>query len=396
VRLVLVPVVVLTLLALAGCFFVRPVSGPACWQISPEIALRTATQGETFLAQERIVHYEDGKVFLSSSCDGTADEWVDDAISVSVTHPDGTTALRTIDFSFGCQGSISTLAPQDLTALFDAGDNVVGIRLFDICGGVIGCSPLFIAVEHGTTSEVPDPCEDATGYSTRQYEWRYELLKHTASLRIPNKLLCKSLAADVPRTGPFPYADLEALVSWSDGDSFLADAARKINAGYSDFYQIATNTLHFVQALMPYTKDVGDYWQLPAETLERRKGDCEDGAVLYVAFMRSLGYWDSVRIGTYPGHAFAFVAVDPAWKDDVEARPNKCADALGCWRVYQSDDGGLWAMAETTVDPQFLTLGYWGLGCGCVPEEYWNSGQVRMLVPGSWEPLMSGVSLQRL
>jgi len=49
--------------------------------------------------------------------------------------------------------------------------------------------------------------------------------------------------------------------------------------------------------------NIGDYVQLPYETLKRRNGDCEDLAVFYASLLESIGM--ESRIILIPGHAFA-------------------------------------------------------------------------------------------
>jgi hypothetical protein len=235
-----------------------------------------------------------------------------------------------------------------------------------------------------------DPCATSSGETAAEYMWTYQLLPKTLSAKIPAELLCRSEKADLPKANQgFPYSQLESLTAWRGDDSFLAQLARDINRGYTDYYEVAANTLHFVQALMPYTSDIGDYWQLPVETLARQKGDCEDGAVLYVALMQSLGYSESVRLGVYEGHVFALVEVTSDWKTKIETfSANKCLDVLpNSWTIVQAGDTRLWAIAETTVDPSWHTLGYTGLGCGSVPEESWQRGRVFMLAPDTGDPI---------
>jgi GH25 family lysozyme M1 (1,4-beta-N-acetylmuramidase) len=142
------------LAVVSSCIPPVPLPGPACWRIAPEVPLRDATDGETFLFQKVEIDYGGGSVLLSSSCDGLGQIWVDDAFLVTVTRPDGTTAGRTIDFSFDCQGHISTLEAADLTALFANGRNVVEVRLVDICGGHVGCTELYMVLEHGDVDEL--------------------------------------------------------------------------------------------------------------------------------------------------------------------------------------------------------------------------------------------------
>jgi transglutaminase-like putative cysteine protease len=177
------------------------------------------------------------------------------------------------------------------------------------------------AVDHSVTSgwsaalsvtiTPRDPCAGVTGYTAKYYTWRYWLTTKAVKCYIPNYLLCRSQHADklagIPRSGSFPYAGVWQLVNWPEDDTFLRDLVKAINSGLTDYYEIATNTLHFVEALMPYTPEVGDYWQTPVETLYLQTGDCEDGAILYVALLRTLGYpvyFGSFLSPTKGGHVF--------------------------------------------------------------------------------------------
>lgn len=168
------------------------------------------------------------------------------------------------------------------------------------------------------------------------------------------------------------------MLAWSEDDQAMETLANIINdiETVDDYYSLATNTLHFVQALIPYVHDVKDYWQLPLQTLYRQEGDCEDGAILYVSLMTALNY--PVYFGVYPGHAFTFVEVSKDWVEWAENKPNKCI-ALGAWEIGRKDNK-YYAMAETAIDPEHLlqTLGYWGLGCGNIPDEYYEQGKVRI------------------
>lgn len=227
-----------------------------------------------------------------------------------------------------------------------------------------------------------DPCADTTGYVYRTYRWRYRLVEYTWEVDLPKYLICRSENADVPRSRGYPYYGLWELVHWSEDDEWIRYIVESINAieTVTDYYSLATNTLHFVQAMMPYrydiyAYDVGDYWALPLETLDRQAGDCEDGTILYVSLMRALGY--PVYFGVYPGHVFAFVKVSRDWTEWAASKPNKCL-MMNAWTIAIMN-GEYYAMAETTIDPSITTLGYWGLGCGQIPQEYWEQGLVQIL-----------------
>jgi len=73
----------------------------------------------------------------------------------------------------------------------------------------------------------------------------------------------------------------------------LAATLKSRTIGWSDIDR-ANYVLHFVQSI-PYGYDdqvdaMEEHWSYPAETLWRKKGDCEDHAILYAALMKELGY----------------------------------------------------------------------------------------------------------
>lgn len=188
----------------------------------------------------------------------------------------------------------------------------------------------------------PDPCAGETGYFHRVYEWWGDYWnKWRLECDIPRYLYCRSRRADVPRSGDFPWYGLAKLVKWPEDDTFIYQLVREINSPYTDYYKRATNTLHFVQALMPYRPDVGEYWQSPVETLVRQEGDCEDGTILFIALLHSLEfpvcfgtYWDPSRNA---GHAFGLVQVSQDWVEAHTVPWNKCY-WLYCWTILREKE----------------------------------------------------------
>lgn len=144
------------LLMLGGCTGLQRWFSPhQIIMITPAIPLQSVKQqGEVFFEATYSVQYEGGKVVLSSKPGGCGPVWVDDAISLEVTHPDGTSTAAPIDFSFGCQGWISELPPRDVTNLFIPGVNRVTIKLYDICGVNLGSSSLYLTVEEGSVQQI--------------------------------------------------------------------------------------------------------------------------------------------------------------------------------------------------------------------------------------------------
>jgi hypothetical protein len=75
----------------------------------------------------------------------------------------------------------------------------------------------------------------------------------------------------------------------------------------------ANNCLKKVISTITYTRDVksgGEYWQFPFETIRRKKGDCEDGAILMANMMINSGipYWRiRLNAGMVQGGGHAYV-----------------------------------------------------------------------------------------
>lgn len=87
---------------------------------------------------------------------------------------------------------------------------------------------------------------------------------------------------------------------------------------------------------------VSDYWQLPAETLSLRTGDCEDLSILLCSFYRAIG-WDEdevyVVLGEEDGNYHAWVKLD--------------VDTIG-WRDIEPQQGAL----NTIIGDSLSLSGY--------------------------------------
>lgn len=103
---------------------------------------------------------------------------------------------------------------------------------------------------------------------------------------------------------------LDALISAECWDE-------AVERGEYDY--VAREILAWVKRNITYTKDAGEFWQTAKETIIRRRGDCEDGAVLQLILMVKSGIpgnrvrlqWGSVLGG---GHAYIIY--------------NRCSDAV--------------------------------------------------------------------
>lgn len=151
-------------LLIGGCRFIKQLIFSVDYAvITEEISTRPTERGERFFERWITVDYFGDDVLLSANPDGSGDIWVDDALLIEVVHPDGTQDQKTIDFSFGCQGWISSLPPQALNPLFMIGRNRVHIIAYDICGSMIGSSRLCLYMKQGRIIEM----------SPLTVEWRW-------------------------------------------------------------------------------------------------------------------------------------------------------------------------------------------------------------------------------
>jgi len=104
-----------------------------------------------------------------------------------------------------------------------------------------------------------------------------------------------------------------------------------------------------------YMKDERDYWQLPAETLRLRSGDCEDLSFLLASLLLGSGispYHIRVVFGcvtweTNP-EAGAPTTPDPIRPGGLHALEGNKAQGPHVWVVYKNL-GGTWSLLETTT-----------------------------------------------
>ena len=131
----------LGLVALGLSLFLMGALGPApalaagsTTEVSGAFDQPVVQEGETFLLKAYTIDYQGGTAVASGSADGTAGFWVDDAIDVDVTHPNGSQTSFSHNFSNNCSG-ITGAGPFDLSSYLQTGKNTVVVRLYDICGG---------------------------------------------------------------------------------------------------------------------------------------------------------------------------------------------------------------------------------------------------------------------
>lgn len=116
-------------------------------QVTEAIPLRSASAtGETFHDRMYAVEWDGATtIVLSNASDGTGQILVDDAITVDVTHPDGSTASFTYDFFGSSMGPGVASGPFDLTSYMETGRNTVRVRLRDLHGSGVQSTEIWFA-----------------------------------------------------------------------------------------------------------------------------------------------------------------------------------------------------------------------------------------------------------
>jgi hypothetical protein len=105
-----------------------------CSEVTGAFTKSGTQAGDDFLTRQVTFRYRAGVVKLSRNCGGDQAVHVDDEMFVEVTHPDGTKANFSHDFSSNCSGLVTDAGPFDVSSLFQPGANTVKVRFHDRCG----------------------------------------------------------------------------------------------------------------------------------------------------------------------------------------------------------------------------------------------------------------------
>ena len=149
----------------------------------------------------------------------------------------------------------------------------------------------------------------------KHYHWKFDGKTYSLAWTLPYWSYQSFKNALVDR---FPDSDKEYRAFVDCDSKPISDLAGSLKelAGGMTAHQYADFVLKFVQLCTDYELDSDyngkeEYWKYPAETLMDRRGDCEDGSILYCALMKASGFDVALLIYTgaeYIGEGHAAAA----------------------------------------------------------------------------------------
>lgn len=74
---------------------------------------------------------------------------------------------------------------------------------------------------------------------------------------------------------------------WHEIREFIQPRNPDIIAFYSQIGSDVWSCLDFVCRNISYRRDIGEFWQLPSETIATGQGDCEDSAILLTSLLKN-------------------------------------------------------------------------------------------------------------
>ncbi|MBN1303970.1 MAG: hypothetical protein JXA13_06005 [Anaerolineales bacterium] len=124
----------------AGLFFyptrlIYPVWG----EIEREQWLR-----RTVWTKDLAFSYNGGQVLLAGAENGINQIFIDDALRISIVHPDASQGEFYFDVTWDCQYHRYPAGPFDLTSYFKPGKNLVHVELIDMCPSGWGTDGIYL------------------------------------------------------------------------------------------------------------------------------------------------------------------------------------------------------------------------------------------------------------
>lgn len=103
------------------------------------------------------------------------------------------------------------------------------------------------------------------------------------------------------------FVSVRHLGQWHNIRDFIMPSASEVQRIYSRVGADIWDLFDFVCRNISYRRDIGEFWQLPAETIATKQGDCEDTSILLTSLLRNFSNAYTV-LGSYKKLAHAWVA----------------------------------------------------------------------------------------
>lgn len=102
------------------------------------------------------------------------------------------------------------------------------------------------------------------------------------------------------------YVAVRNVGEWHEIREFITPHAPEVQALYSQIGPSVDGSFQWVTSQVEYRYDIGEFFQFPVETINTRRGDCEDSAILLASLIKNFSN-AHVILGSYQGWGHAWV-----------------------------------------------------------------------------------------
>jgi len=203
-----------------------------------------------------------------------------------------------------CVASTRTLPPAWGVWLITP---IVGLTALNLMGVEILPGALAVEPEAGKIvmpDVSPVPAEDLETEIVKRFAWTYQGSNHSILL-VLRKNCYKEAIVQARNLNTDQWSKVYVTRGMCGEVYALAVELARLQKSYGTYEEVSF-VLAFVQHVIEYKADVGEYPRYPIETLAESGGDCEDSAILGAAILLAMGY--EVALLFLPGHCVLGVA----------------------------------------------------------------------------------------
>jgi hypothetical protein len=191
------------------------------------------------------------------------------------------------------------------------------------------------APEPAPQPPVAPPPDQTEALITREFGWIYDEIPYHISLAIRRSVYDELRSEErIPDPAAWPKTYVADGITGEVRD--LATRLSRLGKPFRSYDEVSL-ALAFVQQVVTYTRDEGEYPRYAVETLVDEKGDCEDFAILAASVLHCMGYQAALMY--VPGHAALGVAgapgLDGIFKEHDGIRYYYCEMTGDGWQIGQ-------------------------------------------------------------